>query len=121
MLNYVKDMFRVYEDKPKFMFAFHGELSHDYANKVAVAEQDLVEWLEWFQKSGYLNNTMLVFMSDHGQRYGCAVEFKTLDSSQKCVLVGLHQCVTRNRVNWKNGCRSFHLCCLNGSIANIRK
>ncbi|VVC43462.1 Hypothetical protein CINCED_3A003648 [Cinara cedri] len=69
MLNYVKDMFRVYEDKPKFMFAFHGELSHDYANKVAVAELDLVEWLEWFQRSGYLNNTMLVFMSDHGQRF----------------------------------------------------
>lgn len=69
MLNYVKDMFRMYEDKPKFMFAFHGELSHDYANKVSVAENDLVEWLEWFQKSGYLNNTMLIFMSDHGQRY----------------------------------------------------
>ncbi|XP_050419630.1 uncharacterized protein LOC126832759 isoform X2 [Adelges cooleyi] len=69
MLNYVKDMFRVYEDKPKFMFAFHGELSHDYANKVGVAEQDLIEWLQWFQKSGYLNNTMLVFMSDHGQRF----------------------------------------------------
>ncbi|XP_025413865.1 uncharacterized protein LOC112685993 isoform X2 [Sipha flava] len=69
MLNYIKDMFRVYEDKPKFMFAFHGELSHDYANKVAVAENDLVEWLEWFQKSGYLNNTMLVLMSDHGQRF----------------------------------------------------
>lgn len=69
MLNYVKDMFLVYEDKPKFMFAFHGELSHDYASKVSVAENDLVEWLEWFEKSGYLNNTMLVFMSDHGQRY----------------------------------------------------
>lgn len=69
MLNYVKDMFRVYEDKPKFMFAFHGELSHDYANKIAVAEHDLIEWLEWFQQSGYLNNTVMVFMSDHGQRY----------------------------------------------------
>lgn len=69
MLNYIKDMFRVYEDKPKFMFAFHGELSHDYTSKVSVAENDLVEWLEWFEKSGYLNNTMLVFMSDHGQRY----------------------------------------------------
>lgn len=69
MLNYIKDMFRVYEDKPKFMFAFHGELSHDFSNKVSVSENDLVEWLEWFEKSGYLNNTMLVFMSDHGQRY----------------------------------------------------
>ncbi|XP_060838613.1 uncharacterized protein LOC132920325 isoform X2 [Rhopalosiphum padi] len=69
MLNYVKDMFRVYEDKPKFMFAFQGELSHDYASKVSVAENDLVEWLEWFENSGYLNNTMLVFMSDHGQRF----------------------------------------------------
>ncbi|XP_050426970.1 uncharacterized protein LOC126837189 [Adelges cooleyi] len=69
MLNYVKDMFRVYEDKPKFMFAFHGELTHDHANKVEVAEQDLIDWLEWFQTSGYLNNTMLVFMSDHGQRF----------------------------------------------------
>lgn len=69
MLNYVKDMFRVYEDKPKFMFAFHGELSHDYANKVAVAENDLIEFIEWFQMSGYLNNTMFVLMSDHGQRY----------------------------------------------------
>ncbi|XP_025201411.1 uncharacterized protein LOC112598955 [Melanaphis sacchari] len=69
MLNYVKDMFRVYEDKPKFMFAFQGELSHDFSNKIALAENDLVEWFDWFEKSGYLNNTMLVFMSDHGQRF----------------------------------------------------
>ena len=86
MLNYIKDMFRVYEDKPKFMFAFQGELSHDYASKVSVAENDLVEWLEWFEKSGYLNNTMLVFMSDHGQRYYKKNIYRILASFQRKLL-----------------------------------
>jgi len=71
------------------MFAFQGELSHDYASKISVAENDLVEWLEWFQKSGYLNNTMLVFMSDHGQRYNKKI-YWTIDFARFSTLFVVH-------------------------------
>uniref|UniRef100_A0A0K8SW36 Uncharacterized protein n=1 Tax=Lygus hesperus TaxID=30085 RepID=A0A0K8SW36_LYGHE len=52
MLDYMKHIFRVYKDRPKFVFGFHGEISHDDYNLVGAADDDLREWLEWFKTSG---------------------------------------------------------------------
>lgn len=69
MLDQMKHMYRVYKDRPKFMFGFHGELSHDSYNLIGAADNDLKEWLEWFKSEGHLNNTLLILMSDHGHRF----------------------------------------------------
>lgn len=71
MLDYAKHMFRVYRERPKFIFGFHGEISHDSYNLVGAADDDLKEWLEWFKSEGHLNNTVLILMSDHGHRFVC--------------------------------------------------
>lgn len=68
MLDYAKNVYRVYKERPKFVFGFHGEISHDDYNLVEAADQDLLEWLQWFNTSGQLNNTLLIIMSDHGHR-----------------------------------------------------
>lgn len=68
MMEYAKNVFRVYKERPKFVFGFHGEISHDNYNLVGAADQDLLEWLQWFNTSGHLNNTLLIIMSDHGHR-----------------------------------------------------
>lgn len=57
-----------YRDRPHFVFSFHGELSHDSINLVGVADRDLTAWMKNLHTSGALNNTILIMMSDHGNR-----------------------------------------------------
>lgn len=58
----------MYQDRPKFTFAFHSEYSHETHNNVAKADEDVYNWLRDFRQKGYLNNTLLILMSDHGSR-----------------------------------------------------
>ena len=61
-------MYEVYTDRPKFVFAFHSEYSHDNNNLIENADDDVYEWLKDYKERGYLNNTLLILMSDHGSR-----------------------------------------------------
>lgn len=63
--------FSVYREKPKFIFGFHGELSHDSYNLVGVADNDLLQFLKDLNESGALHDTLLILMADHGHRYFC--------------------------------------------------
>ena len=68
MMNYIKIIFDEYRDQPKFVFGFHGELSHDSYNDIGAADEDVYEWLKNLNNSGHLNNTIFIMMSDHGHR-----------------------------------------------------
>lgn len=57
-----------YQHKPHFVFSFHGELSHDSINLVGIADHDITVWMQDLKTSGALNNTILIMMSDHGNR-----------------------------------------------------
>nr|XP_031846377.1 uncharacterized protein LOC116432971 [Nomia melanderi] len=69
MLNYMKEIFNVYKHQPKFLFGFHGELSHDSYNDIGVVDGDLGRWIKDLNELGHLNNTLLILMSDHGHRF----------------------------------------------------
>ncbi|XP_013417413.1 uncharacterized protein LOC106178672 [Lingula anatina] len=69
MMNWGRDMFLMYKDKPKFSFLFHSKYSHGYTSKLQVADDDLLEFLQWLEKGGILDDTILILMSDHGARY----------------------------------------------------
>ncbi|XP_076238504.1 uncharacterized protein LOC143181785 [Calliopsis andreniformis] len=69
MLNYIKEIFNVYKYQPKFLFGFHGELSHDSYNDIGVVDDDLYNWVKDLHEFGHLNNTILILMSDHGHRF----------------------------------------------------
>lgn len=68
MFNWAKQLFQVYKDVPKFAFLFHGELSHDDYNIVQYADDDFMETLSYLKNNGFLDNTLLILMSDHGHR-----------------------------------------------------
>lgn len=68
ILLYVLQFFSVYKDKPKFMFGFHGELSHDSYNLIGVADDDMLNFLVELNENGYLDDTLLIVMADHGHR-----------------------------------------------------
>ncbi|XP_055612685.1 uncharacterized protein LOC129759308 [Uranotaenia lowii] len=69
MLDYTKEFMLSYTANPRFVFSFHGELSHDSINLVGVADTDIANWLVELKQSGVLNNTILIMMSDHGNRF----------------------------------------------------
>ncbi|EFN88497.1 uncharacterized protein LOC105191780 [Harpegnathos saltator] len=69
MMNYIKTIFNIYKKQPKFVFGFHGELSHDSYNDIGVVDDDLYSWVKNLHDFGHLNNTILILMSDHGHRF----------------------------------------------------
>ncbi|CAG9771746.1 unnamed protein product [Ceutorhynchus assimilis] len=69
MLNMIKDFFSMYQTKPKFLFGFHGELSHDDYNLIGAADDDTLDLITELHNSGALNNTVLIVMADHGHRF----------------------------------------------------
>jgi len=69
MMSLVRNMYEVYTDRPKFVFAFHSEYSHDNNDWIGNADNDVEAWLREFHEKGHFNNTLLILMSDHGSRY----------------------------------------------------
>lgn len=69
MMNHIKHFFSVYKDKPKFLFGFHGELSHDSYNLIGAADDDLLQFLKNLNYNKMLENTLLILMADHGHRF----------------------------------------------------
>lgn len=57
-------------DLPYFGFFWEVSLSHDYLNKPKLGDDQYYQFLKNFNSSGYMNNTALIFMSDHGIRWG---------------------------------------------------
>ena len=70
VLDYVTDFSRVFKDKPHFGFTFITRLTHDSASLVGSADFAYVKFLRRFKEEGHLNNTVLIFYSDHGYRFG---------------------------------------------------
>ena len=52
------------------VFLFIGEISHDSFHAVQLIDEDLLHFLMEFNRKGYLNNTLLILLGDHGWRYG---------------------------------------------------
>jgi hypothetical protein len=69
-LKYIKSFFDAYPTSRKFAFGFHSYLAHAHPNNLCLAEDDLMWFLREFVDNGYLKDTMLVIMGDHGSRNG---------------------------------------------------
>nr|KAI8749643.1 CAunnamed protein product [Biomphalaria glabrata] len=68
-LKWVQDLFYMYKDDPKFLVHFYTPLSHDDNNLITMADEDLKRTIENLELQGYLNNTLLLVMADHGARF----------------------------------------------------
>ncbi|RWS01853.1 hypothetical protein B4U79_02430, partial [Dinothrombium tinctorium] len=69
MLEWCRQLFHVYPDIAKFAFCFHSEYSHDDFNLLQLADGETKQWLERVQSDGILESTILIVMSDHGNRF----------------------------------------------------
>ena len=69
MINWARDFFHMYANKPKFSFIFHSEFTHGGFSEVRVVDDDLKAFLESLEEAGFLNSTILILMADHGARF----------------------------------------------------
>ncbi|XP_031351350.1 uncharacterized protein LOC116176732 isoform X2 [Photinus pyralis] len=55
---------------PYFGFFWGASLSHDYLNKPHLGDDSYTDFFNQLEQSDFLKNTVLIFMSDHGIRWG---------------------------------------------------
>ena len=68
MFDWMRDFFDMYSSQPKFSFLFHSHYSHNSNNRLPYADDELLQFLQTMNERGYLDNTMLIVMADHGAR-----------------------------------------------------
>jgi membrane-anchored protein YejM (alkaline phosphatase superfamily) len=55
---------------PIFTFSWSTTLPHDNLNDIQLADDTYFEFLSRMMEKGHLENTILIFMGDHGYRFG---------------------------------------------------
>ena len=69
MLNWIRDLFDMYPNQPKFSFIFHSQYSHDTNNRLPYGDDELLAFLKYMHANGYFDRTVFIVMADHGARY----------------------------------------------------
>lgn len=68
-LQYLIDSLHIAKrSNPLFAYAWFSELSHDHLNGARRADNDFFQFFERLEQTGLLNNTVILFLSDHGSR-----------------------------------------------------
>lgn len=70
ILNIVKDFTISLRGYPKFGLFWTNTGSHDYLNSPTRFDDVYLQFFHDMYKSGVLNNTIVIFLSDHGLRFG---------------------------------------------------
>lgn len=73
-LDYLLDIFRV-SQSPLWLYAWFSELSHDDFAGVGRADEIFFEFFLKLAEEGYLDKTVVIFLADHGFRFGTLRHF----------------------------------------------
>lgn len=69
LFSYAEQFWDAYPSIRKFAFHFHSYYSHGNLNQIAVADEGMVQHMKFFVDNGHMNNTIIIFMADHGPRF----------------------------------------------------
>ena len=67
-IEYFKRFLIAYREDYKFAQVWNNKLSHNYVNFIKLADEDLLNMLIFLRTEGFLENSFLFFLSDHGSR-----------------------------------------------------
>ncbi|XP_054719177.1 uncharacterized protein LOC129228522 [Uloborus diversus] len=70
LFDYLRSFLSTMKERPFFAFTWAARLTHGYLNKAGLADKPSFELLRDINEMGLLNTSMLIFMSDHGIRFG---------------------------------------------------
>ncbi|TKR70877.1 hypothetical protein L596_022844 [Steinernema carpocapsae] len=68
LLDYLSQFLKAYEDQAKFSISWISQLGHDRMNNVYHADKDFYKFFH--DNRERLRNSFIIFMGDHGMRYG---------------------------------------------------
>ncbi|KRT84551.1 hypothetical protein AMK59_1321 [Oryctes borbonicus] len=70
ILNTAKDFINTFIDYPNFGFFWMNSFSHNKLNSPTRMDTKVAKFLEDIYESGYFNHSVIIFLSDHGIRFG---------------------------------------------------
>jgi len=70
LFNYAHKVASSMADRKYFGFFWSSSLTHDFVEYPRFGDDDLTAIIDKFNRSGELNKTVLILMSDHGMRWG---------------------------------------------------
>ncbi|KAH8263475.1 hypothetical protein KR044_009337 [Drosophila immigrans] len=70
LMEYMRKLMPLMQRQLFFSFFWSVSLTHDYFNSPTLLDAQLLHNLQTLQKSGILNRTLVLLMSDHGMRWG---------------------------------------------------
>ncbi|KAG0413276.1 hypothetical protein HPB47_009580 [Ixodes persulcatus] len=69
-LDYMLKLIDLFDKRPFFAYVWMSELAHDHLNMAGHSDAPFRDAIGKLHDRGVLNNTVLVFLSDHGLRFG---------------------------------------------------
>ncbi|KAH9364393.1 hypothetical protein HPB48_012130 [Haemaphysalis longicornis] len=70
LLDYLRRFLQTIGQRPFFAFAWVNDITHNNLNNAGYADAPVHHLLQSLRESGVLSRTLLVFLSDHGIRFG---------------------------------------------------
>lgn len=70
ILSWLEPFVKHFNNRPYFSFAWINSLTHDYLNHGSLGDIFYAKLFERLHSAGDLKNTIVIFMSDHGMRWG---------------------------------------------------
>lgn len=70
LLDYIVKTAVTFRDKPYFQYIWANSLFHDYLNNPKLGDELLLLTLDYLKRNGYLDDLVLIVLSDHGMRWG---------------------------------------------------
>lgn len=70
IMNLAKDFAVTYKDHPSFGFFWMNTFSHNYINGPSRMDEKVRSLLEHLTNNGVMENSIVIFLSDHGIRFG---------------------------------------------------
>lgn len=70
LLDYVENLSKTLKSSKLFGFFWEVTMSHDYLNYPMLMDKSYERFLRRLDNSNYLDNTILILLSDHGMRWG---------------------------------------------------
>lgn len=77
MLNIARDFTSTFSTQPFFGFFWMNSFSHDDVNAPMKMDNQIKTFFQDLQDKGIMNRTAIIFLSDHGMRYGQIRHTKT--------------------------------------------
>lgn len=74
VIDYTKKFVTTLRDDPFFGIFWSSSLTHSDLNSAPLSDDDYVDFFRYLKTENVLNNTVVIFMSDHGFRFGNFVE-----------------------------------------------